>query len=151
VVSNGLDLILNVMFRSTSAITTWYLGLVDNAGFSTFAATDTISSGGHPGWNEVSSGNVGNTTRPQWIPAAPGSPNANSIVNSSAVAFNMTPTVGTTITIKGLFLVSDSTWGGTAGTLFSTASFQGGTQAVNNGDVLKVTYTVSASNNPANI
>jgi hypothetical protein len=49
------------------------------------------------------------------------------------------------LTVKGLFLISDSTKGGTTGTLFSTAAFTGGTQAVNSGDTLKVTYTVAAT------
>jgi hypothetical protein len=46
--------------------------------------------------------------------------------------------------------VSNNTVGGTTGTLFSTASFAGGTQTVNNGDTLKVTYTISAANSASN-
>jgi hypothetical protein len=36
----GKDLLLNVMFHGTSAITTWYLGLIDKAGYTALAAGD---------------------------------------------------------------------------------------------------------------
>ena len=65
------------------------------------------------------------------------------MTNATTADFNMTP--GSAVTIKGLFLCSDNTKGGTTGTLFATAAFTGGNQTVNNGDTLKVTYTVSAT------
>jgi len=132
----GIAHILNVYFRGTSPVTTWYLGLINNSGYTALAASDT--SGSHSGWAEAAGSNYSNSNRVTW---SPGSPSSGAIVNSTSSDFNMTATV----TIKGLFLISDNTKGGTTGTLFSTALFTGGNQAVNDGDTLKVTYTMSAA------
>ncbi len=136
VTNNALNDILNVYLRATAQTTAWYIGLVDNQSFSSFSPNDTISS--HSGWIENSQ--YSNTSRPQWSPAAAAS---QGVTNTTTVNFNMTPTSGATI--KGLFVNSDSTLNGTVGNLFSTAAFSGGNQTVNNGDTLKVTYTVSAT------
>jgi hypothetical protein len=133
------------LFRGGTAITTWYIGLVDNAGWTGYNLTDTISSHSSPNtWAENT--DYSNANRPTW---SPGAPSGNAISNGTTVDFNMNPASGTR-TIKGLFLVSNNTVGGTTGTLFSTASFAGGTQTVNNGDTLKVTYTISAANSASN-
>jgi hypothetical protein len=136
-VSNAaLNDLLNVYLRNTSQTAAWYLGLVDNASYTSFAPGDTMSS--HSGWIENT--NYSGATRPQWSPAAAAS---QSVSNTTTVDFAMNP--GSAVTIRGLFVASDSTKGGTSGTLFSTAAFSGGNQTVNNGDTLKITYTVSAS------
>jgi hypothetical protein len=134
VTNNALNDILNVYLRGTSQTANWYLGLVDNASYTAFAAADTMTS--HTGWIE----NVGysGTTRNQWTAAAAAS---QGVTNTSTVNFSMTATA----TIRGIFLTSDNTLSGTAGNLFATAAFTGGTQSVNSGDTLKVTYTVSAT------
>lgn len=134
----GIASLLNVNFRSATQITAWYIGLVDNAGFVAFAAGDTAAS--HTGWSEVSSASYSQSTRVQWSPAAP---SGGAIVNTTSADHSMVNS--STLTVKGLFVISDSTKGGTAGTLFSTAAFTGGTQAVNSGDTLKVTYTIAAT------
>jgi len=134
----GIASLLNIYFRAQTQITAWYIGLVDNAGFVSFASGDTMSS--HSGWSEVASGNYSQSNRVQWSPAAA---SGGAVVNATTCDHSMTN--GSALTVKGLFLCSDNTKGGTAGTLFSTAAFTGGTQAVNNGDTLKVTYTVAAT------
>lgn len=145
VTSAGLDYVLNTCFRSGTAVTSWFIGLVDNSGWTGYNLTDTMSSHSSPNtWAENT--DFSNATRPQW---SPGAPSGNAISNGTTVDFSMTPASGSR-TIKGLFLVSNSTVGGTTGTLFSTASFAGGTQTVNNGDTLKVTYTISAANSASN-
>jgi hypothetical protein len=136
VTNNALNDILNVYLRGTSQTANWYLGLVDNASYTGFAAGDTIAS--HSGWIENT--NYSGGVRPQWTAAAASS---QGVTNTSTVNFSMTPTSGATI--RGIFLNSDNTLGGTAGNLFATAAFSGGNQTVNNGDTLKVTYTVSAT------
>lgn len=130
----GLDHTLNSELRNQTQVATWYMGLVDNAGFSAYAAADVMSS--HAGWAENQ--DYSQSTRPTWTPAAPSS---QAVANSSTVDFSMNATK----TIRGLFITSANDKGGTTGTLFSEASFTGGNQAVNSGDTLKVTYTVSAS------
>lgn len=128
----GKNSLLGVYFHADTQITTWYISLVDNSGFSAFAAADTM--GSHAGWTE--SQDYDESTRVSWGPGAAAS---QSITNASAITFTMNATK----TIKGIFITSVSTKGGTTGTLWSTAAF-GSTVAVNDDDLLKVTYTVSA-------
>jgi hypothetical protein len=136
-VSNvALNSVLDVYLRGVAPIAAWYIGLVDNAGYSSFAGPDTMAS--HVGWSESS--DYAAATRPQW---SPGAASNQSVTNAATVDFAMNATK----TIRGLFLASDNTKGGVTGTLFATAAFSGGNQAVNNGDTLKVTYTVSAASN----
>ena len=134
----GIASLLNVYLGAQTQITAWYIGLIDNNGFTSLASGDTMTS--HTGWSEMGGTNYSNATRPAWTP---GAASGGAVVNATTANFSMTP--ASTVTVKGLFLVSDSTKGGTAGTLFSTAVFSGGTQSCNNGDTLKVTYTVSAT------
>ncbi len=134
VTNTALNDVLNVYLRNTSATANWYIGLVDNSSFTGFAAGDTIAS--HTGWAESVA--YSNTNRVQW---SPGASSSQGVTNGTTCDFNMNGTA----TIKGLFLASDNTKSGTTGKLFSTAAFSGGNQTVNNGDTLKVTYTVSAS------
>lgn len=124
---------LDVLFNSGTQITAWYLGLVDDAGFTAFAASDTMAS--HGGWVEFTTYTEG--TRPQWSPDAAAS---EQITNSTPVNFNITGTA----TLQGIFVTSDNVKSGTTGTLWATASFAG-TIPVANGDLLKITYTVTAT------
>ncbi len=135
-VSNaGLDSMNNIYFRGVTQISTWYLGLVDNSGFSTFAPTDTM--GSHPGWAEGTY--ISNANRPAW---APGASSGQTVVNASPIAFNINANGKT---VKGLFLVSDNTISGTAGLLWATAAFSGGTQSCNSGDTLQATYSITGA------
>lgn len=124
----------NVYYRATTQPGTWYMGLVDNAAFTAFAAADTMSS--HTGWAESVAYAAG--TRPIWAPDAAAS---GSISNSTAVSF----AINATATIHGLFITSDSTKSGTSGNLSATAAFSGGNQVVANGDTLKATFTIAGT------
>jgi len=131
IVDVGLNHILETEFHAGAQITTWYIGLVDNAGFSAFANADTMAS--HAGWAESSAYMEAN--RPTWTAGAAAS---RQITNATTVDFS----INATVTIKGLFITSNNTKGGSTGTLWSTAAF-GSTVSLNNGDTLKVTYTLS--------
>jgi len=131
IVDVGLNHILETEFHAGAQITTWYIGLVDNAGFSAFANADTMAS--HAGWAESSAYTEAN--RPTWTAGAAAS---RQITNAATVDFS----INASVTIKGLFISSNNTKGGTTGTLWSTAAF-GSTVALNSGDTLKVTYTLS--------
>lgn len=131
IVDVGLNHILETQFNGGTQVTVWYIGLIDNAGFTALANADTMAS--HAGWAESSA--YDEATRPEWTA---GAASGRAITNSTTVDF----TVNATATIKGLFITSNNTKGGTTGTLWSTAAF-GTTVAVNDGDTLKVTYTVS--------
>jgi len=126
-----------VYFSSSAATATWYLGLVDGASSPTYDVGDTSAS--HAGWTE----NTGysNATRVTCTFGTATTANPSVITNSaSPAAFNM----NATSTIAGAFLISNSTKGGSTGTLFSEASFSSpGNRSVVSGDTLNVTYTFS--------
>ena len=133
IVDEGIEYLLNVGFRSaTSQINPWYIGLVDNSGFSAFANADTMSS--HSGWTEFT--NYSEATRPEWTVGAASS---RAVTNSATVDFSINGVGGT---VKGIFVTSNNTKSGTTGTLWSTAAFSSNA-TVTNGDTLKVTYTIS--------
>ena len=151
ITNQGKNKLLDVMFHGVSAITTWWLGLIDNSGYTALAAADTyanIDQAGN-GWDEFTSytdaGNSGSSsTRPEWTEGAASS---QSITNSSPVVFDITGSG----TVKGLFLVGGAAGAQTKGDhaasgaiLWATALFGSGDVAVNAEDQLKVTYTVSA-------
>ncbi|MBA4019202.1 MAG: hypothetical protein C0483_18710 [Pirellula sp.] len=131
----GINNLFNVYFGATSKAAAWYMGLIASSGYSALAAGDTMSS--HAGWTEETS-NYSQATRPQWTPA---SASGASVSNSSSVDFTITGSV----TVKGIFLVDNSTKSGTTGTLWATALFTSGDQALVNGQTLKVTYICSGS------
>jgi len=140
VVNVGKTDLLNKYFAGTSYTAAWYLGLVDGGSSPTYNASDTMAS--HSGWTE----NTGysNSTRPA---ASFGSASASGggagsagtgTISTSATAFN----INATGTIAGAFLVTNSTKGGTTGTLYSAGSFATN-RSVLNGDTLNVTYTAN--------
>ena len=132
IVDVGLNHILETEFNGGTPITSWYIGLVDNASFSAFANADTMAS--HAGWIETHT-TYSEGTRPEWTA---GTAASRAITNAVTVDFSMTGT----ITVKGIFITSNATKGSATGTLWSTAAFASNVTA-NNGDTLKVTYTVS--------
>lgn len=132
----GINDVLNAYLRATTQTPAWYMGLIDNSGYSAMAAADTASS--HSGWTENQA--YAASTRPAWSAAAASN---QSVSNTSSVNFSMNAPA----TIKGTFIISDSTKGGTSGTLFSEASFSSGNQSVNSGDTLQCTFTVSLASN----
>jgi hypothetical protein len=155
ITNEGRSLLLNLFFHTGTGtqITAWFMGLVDNASFSTFNQTDSYAQvNGTNGWKEntayTDAGNGGSsTTRPAWGPgAASVASNVAQVTNASTVVFNVTATGN----IQGLFIVggnsnsqlkSDAT---TGATLWSAAAFTTAPVAVQNGDQLKVTYSVTA-------
>jgi hypothetical protein len=131
IVDVGLNHILETQFRSGTQVTSWFIGLIDNSGFSALSNSDTMSS--HSGWSESTA--YSNANRPQWTP---GAASGRQITNSTTVDFS----INATATIKGIFVTSSNVKGGTSGTLWATAAF-GANVPVQNGDTLKITYTVS--------
>ena len=133
VVNTGLDDILNQYFKGSTYTAAHFVGLTD--GTPTIAAGDTMAS--HAGWTEVTAYSEG--ARQAFTP---GTVASQSVSNSAAKAiFSITATA----TVGGLFLATNSTKGGTTGTLYGVAAFTGGDRAVANGDTLNITGTMSAS------
>ena len=134
VVNEGLDAILDIMFHADTQITTWYLGLIGSAVLADLLATDTMAS--HPNWTEEQSYTEG--VRQEWDEDAA---SGQEISNSTYVAFS----INATTTISGIFCCSDSTKGGSSGTLWATGLFTNGDVSVQSGDTLNVTYTITGA------
>jgi hypothetical protein len=149
ITKQGKNHILNTQFHGGTAITTWYMGLINNASFSAITADDTyanINQVGN-GWGEFASYTDGNNsdnsgTRPAWVENAS---SGEAITNSTLSIFNVTGTG----TVKGIFLAggpngqtkSDHTTSGNI--LWAATLFGGGDQAVVSGDQLRGIYGVS--------
>lgn len=135
VTTAGLNKLLDATLVTGLTTPAWYVGLVDNASFSAYNAADTMSS--HAGWLESAA--YGDATRRSFTP---GSISAGSVNNSASKAvFN----INATATIRGAFMVDNSTKSGTTGTLYGEADFSGGSRSVVSGDTLNVTVTASVS------
>lgn len=131
IVTTGRNKLLDETLGGSAYTAAWYVGLIDNAGFTSIAAGDTMAS--HAGWSESSA--YSQATRPQMSFAAASS-------GSKASSANVSFSINATATINGAFLVDNSTKGGTTGTLFAGKSFSAA-RSVQSGDTLNVGYTAS--------
>lgn len=134
VVDVGITDILDVGFRDAATKKTgWAIGFIDGAGSPTLDPSDTMLS--HAGWTEFTS--YSEATRPLWAPDAAA---AKTITNGTARDFNITATG----TVYGTFCADDNVKGGTGGLLWATAPL-GTPIPVNNGDLLRITYSVTGA------
>ena len=130
VTTEGLNDNLDKYLKGSAYTAAWYVGLTD--GTPSFAAGDTLAS--HAGWAEQS----GYTGDRQALTL--GTVSGGSVDNSASKAqFSITSTQ----TIGGAFIATVAT--GTAGVLYGGGAFTGGDKAVDNGDTLNVTATLTAS------
>lgn len=131
VVNVGLDDLLDKYFKGSTYTASHFVGL-KNSG--TIAAADTMAS--HGGWTENTT--YSNGTRPA---LTLGTVSGQSVSNSASRAtFNIN---GST-TINGAFVTTNSTKGGTTGTLYGAADFAA-SRTLGNGDTLFVTITLTAA------
>lgn len=130
IMTAGRNYMLDAALRGQTAITTWYAGIIDNGSFTKIAAADTMSS--HAGWVESTA--YSEATRPTWTAGPAG---GGAIRNSNSISV----TLNAAVTARGAFLVSDSTKGGTSGTLFSAGKFATA-EAYASGMVLTLQYVV---------
>lgn len=136
VVNVGLAYMANTALTGGTQLTLWYVGLYGAQASNTPAATDTALS--HAGWTEVTP--YSNATRPQATFPTASAANPTVVTNSASPASFL---INATSTVGGAFIISNSTKGGTTGTLFSAADFTTADRGVALGDVLNVTYTFS--------
>lgn len=137
VTTEGKNDTLNKYFKGSAYTAAWFVGLVNNAGFSTFAATDTAAQiNGTNGWTEW-------TTYSESVrqTLTLGTPSAGSVDNSASKA---TFTISGSGTLNGAFIASSSTKAGTAGVLYGAGSFAS-TQSVVSTNVITVTATLTQS------
>lgn len=131
VVTEGLNYLLDAGLLGGAQVTTWYIGLTGSS--PTPAAGDTMAS--HAGWTEFTS--YSEAARP----AFSGTRTNQTVSNSASKA---TFSINASGTAGGAFMVSDSTKGGTTGTLLCVGPFSQGDKAVSNGDTLNVQYDFQA-------
>jgi hypothetical protein len=137
VVNVGLQDMNAKYFTGSAYTAAWYLGLYGAGASNTPAAGDTMSS--HAGWTENTT--YSNATRPACTFGVPTTANPSVATNSASPA---SFSINGTTTVGGAFLVSNSTKGGSTGTLYSAADFSApGDRSVVSGDTLTVTYTLS--------
>lgn len=132
VTTGGKNDALDKYLAGSAYTATWYLGLISITGYTAVAAADTMAS--HGGWTEDQAYSQAARPTAAWSAAAAG---------SKALSAALTYSINATTTIKGAFLTSVSTKGGTTGILYSAGLFTGGDKAVANGDTLSVSYTAS--------
>lgn len=133
VTNEGLNHVLNVEFRGTTQISTWYVGLFE-ANYTPVstvtAATITAASTECTAYDE--------TVRQTYTTVAA---TAQVLTNTTSKA---TFTLNATKTIYGAFLVSSSAKSAVTGTLFAAAQFSASKPVVAT-DQLLVTYAITAS------
>lgn len=130
----GKNNLLDNHLAGSAYTAAWYAGLISSTSYTTGAAVGDTSAS-HGGWAEDQNYTQSTRVAPSFSSASSG---------SKATASVMVFTMNVTTTIKGVFLISVSTKGGTTGTLFSAGLFTGGDQAVTSSSTLNVTYTLSA-------
>jgi hypothetical protein len=128
--TGGANDALTTYFAGGSPQALWYIAVIDNVGFSALNAADTMAS--HGGWSENT---TYATTRPQWTPAA---------ASGGAIAGTgpVTITFNGSAAIKGAFICSNNTRGGTSGILWATGLL-GSLQNMTNGQALSISYSTS--------
>ena len=122
------------MFNQGSQVTStdWCIGLVNNAGWTAFSVADTMAS--HTGWVELTG--YSQSTRVAWTQ---GAASAAAITNASPAVFDIN---AGPVTVKGLFVTSVNTKGGTTGLLWSGAAYTS-PPVVDNGDQIRSIYSLS--------
>lgn len=133
IVNTGKNYLLNTGFAGDTAISSWYIGLINNSPTPTLLVTNTASTGTR-NWVEIDS-DYDETNRPSWGTA---STSSQTMTNASTADF----TFNGSVAVYGIFIISDDTKGGETGTLWAAGAFSS-VRNVINGDVLKVTYTAS--------
>lgn len=131
IVNQGKNYMLDATFNGASQSSSWYIGLIDQTGFTGISANDVMNS--HSGWAESSA--YSEATRPAWSKGAAAS---QSIGNASEVTF----AINATVVIKGIFITDNNVKGGTSGKLWSAALAQADI-SFSSGEQARVTYNVN--------
>lgn len=133
VVNVGLDDVLSQYLKGSAYTAAFFVGLISAT--PTIAATDTMAS--HAGWTEVTA--YSEAVRQALVLGAVSGQSVDNAASKAVFSINGTVTVG------GAFLTTNSTKGGTTGTLFSAAAFAAGNRSTLSGDTLNVTATITAA------
>lgn len=137
VTTEGLNDILTQYLKGSSYTAAFFVGLIDNAGFSVLAATDIAAQiNGTNGWKE-SSAYSESTRRTLTLGTASGG-----IIDNTASLASFT--MNANVTIIGAFLATNSGKASTSGKLFGEATIA--PAVLSSGQVLKITVSIQALN-----
>lgn len=137
VVNEGLDDVLDKYLKGSAYTAAFYVGLTD--GTPTVAATDTMSS--HAGWAEVTA--YDEAVR-QTLTL--GTVSSQSVSNTASKAtFTISTVSPDSTTVGGAFVTTNSTKGGSTGTLYGAAALSAGDKTLSGGDTLQVTVILTAA------
>lgn len=131
IVTTGRNKLLDETLEGSGYTAAWYMGLIDNAGFSAIAAADTMAS--HAGWAEADEYDEATREAISFGAASAG---------TKATDADCSFTMNATITINGVFIAASGTKNESASVLFAAKSFSAARACVDN-DVLNVSYTAS--------
>jgi hypothetical protein len=134
VTNEGLNDVLDKYLKGSAYTASFFVGLTDST--PTPAAGDTMAS--HAGWAEVTAYTEG--TREA---LTLGTVSGQSVDNSASKA-SFSINADTTV-IGGGFVTTNSTKGGSTGTLYSVAAFTAADKSLDNGDTLNVTVTATSA------
>lgn len=133
VTTAGLNDLLTQYFKGSAYTAAFYVGVT--AATPTFAAGDTMSS--HGGWAESSA--YSQATRPALTLGTAASGSIDNSASKAQFSINADATIG------GAFLSTNSTKGGTTGTLYGGGAFTEGNRVVKSGDTINVQATLTAA------
>lgn len=131
IITATIDDLWDVYFSNGTPQAAWYGGLITNTAFTALLATDTMAS--HSTWQEATNYTG---SRPAW---APGDSAGGVKTNSAAMEFP----IATEEALRGMFLVSDNTKGGSAGLLWATGEFDTGPTTPPVGSTFKLFYELT--------
>lgn len=131
IVTAGRNKLLDETLEGSGYTAAWYMGLIDNAGFSAIAAADTMAS--HAGWTEADEYDEATREAISFGAASAG---------TKATDADCSFTINATITINGVFIAASGTKNESASVLFAAKSFSAARACVDN-DVLNVSYSAS--------
>lgn len=137
VTDQGANRILDLFFLNL-ANTTWDIGLIDNAGFTAVAASDTAAS--HAGWSQLVVSSPATDTEIM-LPAIQNGANG-AIVTQDLTSPNFYGAkfvITSAGTLKGVYRIS------TPGTFLWATAILAGTLALSVSDVLWIQYTVACT------
>jgi hypothetical protein len=129
----GANDLLTQYLKGVSYSPNWYMGLIDNAGFTGLSNADTPAN--HPGWVEAQY--YSQATRPGLVLGAAA---ARAISNSASPAVF---SINGTGNVNGAFVASSANKADASGVLYGEASFPIA-RSVLSGDTLNVSVTLTA-------